>query len=111
MESVFRVINIAGFIIGIFALIVGYVSVANIMFCIGQGTHQHHRHQKKPSAPKICHPPGVLIESIILCLIAGGLVGLGLVFITQIISSPFHSPWASPFANMSIRYFHPSLWA
>jgi putative ABC transport system permease protein len=32
MESVFGVINIAGFIIGIFALIVGMFSVANIMF-------------------------------------------------------------------------------
>lgn len=32
MENVFGVINIAGFIIGIFALIVGMFSVANIMF-------------------------------------------------------------------------------
>ena len=32
LDSVFKVLNIAGLIIGIFALIVGMVSVANIMF-------------------------------------------------------------------------------
>ena len=105
MESVFGVINIAGFIIGIFALIVGMFSVANIMFVSVKERTSIIGIKKAIGAKRFVILLEFLIESIILCLI-GGLVGLGLVFITlKIISSAIPFTMGISFANMSIGVF------
>ena len=102
MESVFGVINIAGFIIGIFALIVGMFSVANIMFVSVKERTSIIGIKKAIGAKRFVILLEFLIESIVLCLI-GGLIGLGLVFvILKIISSAIPFEMGISFANMVI---------
>ena len=99
MDSVFGVINIAGFIIGIFALVVGMFSVANIMFVSVKERTNVIGIKKAIGAKRFVILLEFLIESIILCLL-GGLIGLGLVYIIlKIISTLI------PFA-MSISIFN-----
>ncbi|HRG19977.1 MAG TPA: ABC transporter permease [Saprospiraceae bacterium] len=105
MESVFGVINIAGFIIGIFALIVGMFSVANIMFVSVKERTSIIGIKKAIGAKRFVILLEFLIESIVLCLI-GGLIGLGLVFvILKIISSAIPFEMGISFANMVIGVF------
>ena len=105
MESVFGVINIAGFIIGVCAFIVGMFRVANIMFVSVKERTSIIGIKKAIGAKRFVILLEFLIESIILCLI-GGLVGLGLVFITlKIISSAIPFTMGISFANMSIGVF------
>ncbi len=97
LEKVFKVLNLAGFIIGIFSLIVGMVSVANIMFVSVKERTNIIGIKKALGAKKYVILSEFLIESIILCLI-GGILGLLLVFlILKLISG------IAPFGmNMSI---------
>ena len=81
LEKVFAVLNIAGFIIGIFALIVGMVSVANIMFVSVRERTNIIGIKKALGAKRYVILSEFLIESIILCII-GGIIGLVLVFIS-----------------------------
>lgn len=81
LEKVFAVLNIAGFIIGIFALIVGMVSVANIMFVSVRERTNIIGIKKALGAKRYVILSEFLIESVILCII-GGLIGLILVFIS-----------------------------
>lgn len=81
LEKVFKVLNIAGFIIGIFALIVGMVSVANIMFVSVKERTNIIGIKKALGAKKYVILSEFLIESVILCII-GGLIGLTMVFIS-----------------------------
>ncbi|MBK7009356.1 MAG: ABC transporter permease [Saprospiraceae bacterium] len=105
MESVFGVINIAGFIIGIFALIVGMFSVANIMFVSVKERTSIIGIKKAIGAKRFVILLEFLIESIVLCLI-GGLIGLGLVYvILKIISSAIPFEMGISFANMVIGVF------
>ena len=105
MESVFGVINIAGFIIGIFALIVGMFSVANIMFVSVKERTSIIGIKKAIGAKPFVILLEFLIESIVLCLI-GGLIGLGLVYvILKIISSAIPFEMGISFANMVIGVF------
>ena len=102
MESVFGVINIAGFIIGIFALIVGMFSVANIMFVSVKERTSIIGIKKAIGAKRFVILLEFLIESIVLCLI-GGLIGLGLVYvILKAISSAIPFEMGISFANMVI---------
>ncbi|MBP9193886.1 MAG: ABC transporter permease [Saprospiraceae bacterium] len=102
MESVFGVINIAGFIIGIFALIVGMFSVANIMFVSVKERTSIIGIKKAIGAKRFVILLEFLIESIVLCLI-GGLIGLGLVYvILKVISSAIPFEMGISFANMVI---------
>lgn len=80
LDSIFKVINIAGFIIGIFALIVGMFSVANIMFVSVKERTGIIGIKKALGAKRYIILMEFLIEAIILCVI-GGLIGLGLVAI------------------------------
>ncbi len=79
MQPVFRVLNIAGIIIGGFALVVGMISVANIMFVSVKERTNIIGIKKALGARKGVILLEFLIESIILCMI-GGLVGLLIVF-------------------------------
>ncbi len=81
LDSVFKVLNIAGFMIGIFALIVGMVSVANIMFVSVKERTNIIGIKKALGAQRKVILAEFLIESVILCII-GGLIGLILVFIS-----------------------------
>lgn len=80
IDSVFGVLNIAGFIIGIFALIVGMFSVANIMFVSVKERTNIIGIKKAIGAKKFVVLLEFLIEAVILCIL-GGAIGLGLVFI------------------------------
>jgi putative ABC transport system permease protein len=81
LDSVFKVLNIAGLIIGLFALIVGMVSVANIMFVSVKERTSIIGIKKALGAKRYIILMEFLIESIILCII-GGLIGLILVYVS-----------------------------
>lgn len=78
LDQVFKVLNIAGSFIGVFALLVGMFSVANIMFVSVKERTSLIGVKKALGAKKYVILLEFLIESILLCLI-GGLTGLLLV--------------------------------
>jgi putative ABC transport system permease protein len=80
MDSVFDVLNMVGFVIGIFAIVVGMFSVANIMFVSVKERTNIIGIKKALGAKQNVILLEFLIESIILCVI-GGVIGLGLVFL------------------------------
>ena len=81
ISGVFGVINIAGFMIGIFSLIVGMFSVANIMFVSVKERTSQIGIKKALGARRYIILTEFLIESVILCII-GGIIGLILVYLT-----------------------------
>lgn len=80
LDSVFSAMNVAAFIIGIFALIVGMFSVANIMFVSVKERTNLIGIKMALGAKRFIILAEFLIEAIILCVI-GGLMGLALVFL------------------------------
>jgi putative ABC transport system permease protein len=82
LDALFGALNIAGFLIGIFAIIVGVVSVANIMFVSVKERTNIIGIKKALGAKRIMILLEFLIEAIILCLI-GGVIGLLFVFIVM----------------------------
>ncbi|PHN07467.1 ABC transporter permease [Flavilitoribacter nigricans] len=88
-DSFFGVLNLLGIVIGLFAILVGVVSVANIMFVSVKERTGIIGVKKALGAKRYIILLEFLIESIILCII-GGLIGLTFVYIitkilTQII--------------------------
>jgi len=83
-DSLFSVINIAGFTIGIFSIIVGGFSIANIMFVSVQERTSLIGIQKSLGAKNAFILFQFLFESIFLCVI-GGAVGLLLIFFGTLI--------------------------
>lgn len=81
IQNIFGAINIAGLIIGIFALIVGMFSVANIMFVSVKERTNIIGIKKALGAKRNIILSEFLIEAIVLCIL-GGLVGLLLVYAT-----------------------------
>jgi len=81
LDQVFGSINIAGFFIGVFALIVGMVSIANIMFVSVKERTKIIGIKKAVGARRMIILLEFLLEAIILSLI-GGIIGLLLVFIS-----------------------------
>ena len=79
-DSIFSVINIAGFVIGIFSIIVGGFSIANIMFVSVKERTSLIGIQKSLGAKNFFILFQFLFESVFLCLI-GGAVGLLLIFL------------------------------
>lgn len=90
VSGVFGVINIAGFMIGIFSLIVGMFSVANIMFVSVKERTSQIGIKKALGARRYIILTEFLIESVILCLI-GGAIGLLLVYLTLKLGSQLTS--------------------
>lgn len=85
-DSFFGVLNLVGIFIGFFAILVGVVSVANIMFVSVKERTGIIGVKKALGAKRYIILLEFLIESIILCII-GGLIGLGFVFaITKILT-------------------------
>lgn len=82
-ESVFSVINAAGFFIGIFAIIVGVFSVANIMFVSVKERTALIGIKKALGAKRYMILLEFLIESVVLCLV-GGLFGLLFVYLAAL---------------------------
>jgi putative ABC transport system permease protein len=80
LDNVFGVINIAGFFIGIFALIVGMISIANIMFVSVKERTRIIGIKKAIGAQRIIILLEFLFEAVVLSLI-GGVIGLILVVI------------------------------
>jgi putative ABC transport system permease protein len=80
LDSVFKVINIAGFFIGIFALIVGMISIANIMFVSVKERTNIIGIKKAIGAKQGIILLEFLFEAIVLSIL-GGVVGLLLVVI------------------------------
>lgn len=102
LDNVFKVLNIAGFIIGIFALIVGMVSVANIMFVSVKERTNIIGIKKALGAQRKVILSEFLIESVILCLI-GGVIGLLLVFVSlKLISLAIPFQMSMSWTNMLV---------
>lgn len=105
LEGFFSTLNLAGFLIGIFALVVGMFSVANIMFVSVKERTNQIGIKMAIGAKKFVILWEFLIEGIILCII-GGLMGLVFVYgvvtlVTQL--TPFHMSLS--FANVLYGIF------
>lgn len=79
LDNIFGAFNIAGFVVGIFALIVGMISVANIMFVSVKERTNLIGIKKAIGAKRYMVLSEFLIEAIILCCV-GGVMGLLFVF-------------------------------
>lgn len=100
LDKVFGAVNIAGGIIGFFALVVGMFSVANIMFVSVKERTNIIGIKKALGAKRFIILLEFLIEAIILCLF-GGIIGLGLVYLViQLISSLADFPMSLSVANV-----------
>jgi putative ABC transport system permease protein len=85
-DSVFGSLNLAGFVIGIFALIVGMFSVANIMFVSVRERTNLIGIKMALGAKRWFVLLEILFEAVVLCVV-GGLVGLLLIWgITELIT-------------------------
>ncbi|MFQ5445648.1 MAG: ABC transporter permease, partial [Saprospiraceae bacterium] len=80
MDQFFGVLNMVGYFIGIFAILVGMFSVANIMFVSVKERTNIIGIKKALGAKQAIILLEFLIESVILCII-GGMFGLGLVYL------------------------------
>ncbi len=78
-DSVFGTLNIAGFIIGIFALFVGMFSVANIMFVSVKERTNIIGIKMALGAKRWFILLEILFEAVALCIV-GGLIGLSLIW-------------------------------
>ena len=83
-DQVFGVINVAGFVIGIFSILVGGFSIANIMFVSVKERTSLIGIQKSLGAKNFFILFQFLFESVFLCLI-GGAVGLLLIFLGTLV--------------------------
>ncbi len=79
LKSLFSVVNMAGWVIGGFAILVGGFGIANIMFVSVKERTQQIGIQKSLGAKNYFILIEFLVEAIVLCL-AGGLIGISLVY-------------------------------
>lgn len=79
LDQMFVIINLAGFCIGVFSILVGGFGIANIMFVSVKERTNLIGIQKALGAKNFFILAQFLIESILLCLI-GGAIGLGFVY-------------------------------
>lgn len=88
IDNVFAVINIAGFIIGIFAILVGGFGIANIMFVSVKERTGIIGIKKSLGAKNYFILIEFLIEAVFLCLL-GGFLGLLLVWLLSVFGNNF----------------------
>ena len=86
LDAMFGVVNLAGWFIGILAIIVGCFGIANIMFVTVKERTGIIGVKKSLGARNIYILLEFLVESIILCLI-GGMIGLFLVWILTLVAT------------------------
>lgn len=79
ISSLFKVLNSAGFLIGIFAILVGGFGIANIMFVAVKERTKQIGIKKSLGAKNGYILLEFLTEAVVLCT-TGGVIGLGLVF-------------------------------
>lgn len=89
LDIVFKIINIAGLIIGLFSILVGGFGIANIMFVSVKERTNIIGIQKSLGAKNYFILLQFLIESVLLCLL-GGMIGLLVVYL-----GTFLVKWAS----------------
>jgi len=100
VDSIVGVFNIAGMIIGIFAILVGAFSIANIMFVSVRERTNIIGIQKSLGAKNYFILFQFLFESIALCLI-GGAFGLLLVFLlAQVLTAAFEFDFILPLSRI-----------
>jgi putative ABC transport system permease protein len=100
VDSIVGVFNIAGMIIGVFAILVGAFSIANIMFVSVRERTNIIGIQKSLGAKNYFILFQFLFESIALCLI-GGAIGLLLVFLlAQILTAAFDFEFILPLSRI-----------
>ena len=80
LDILFHVVNVAGFIIGLFSILVGGFGIANIMFVSVKERTNIIGIQKSLGAKNYFILLQFLIEAIILCLM-GGIIGLTMVYL------------------------------
>jgi len=85
IDQIFKVVNVAGWFIGIFAVLVGAFGIANIMFVSVKERTNIIGIQKALGAKSYYIILEVLYESVLLSLV-GGILGLILIFIGTIIA-------------------------
>lgn len=85
-DSLFGVINMAGFVIGIFALVVGMFSVANIMFVSVKERTNIIGIKMALGAKRWFILLEILFEAVVLCVVGGALGLLFIWIITEIIT-------------------------
>jgi putative ABC transport system permease protein len=88
VESIFQIVNLAGFCIGLLSLLVGAFGIANIMFVIVKERTSQIGLKKAVGAKRNSILIEFLIEAILLC-IAGGLIGIGLVMLLALLANSF----------------------
>ncbi len=86
MESLFGIVNVAGWIIGGFSILVGGFGIANIMFVSVKERTNVIGIQKSLGAKNYFILLQFLFESIVLCIM-GGSIGLLLVWIVTLVSN------------------------
>lgn len=102
VDKVFGVINFAGFIIGLFSMLVGAFGVANIMFVSVKERTNLIGIKMAIGAKRYFILLEYLIEAIILCII-GGLVGLFIVWAALfILSKLLEFPIYMSFQNIAL---------
>ncbi len=102
VEAMFGVINVAGFVIGIFSIIVGGFSIANIMFVSVKERTSLIGIQKALGAKNYFILLQFLFESVFLCLIGGG-VGLFFIFLgTLLLTYGFDFPVSMGLNNVGL---------
>ena len=84
LDILFNVVNVAGFIIGLFSILVGGFGIANIMFVSVKERTNIIGIQKSLGAKNYFILLQFLIEAVILCLM-GGLIGLAMVYLGTLI--------------------------
>lgn len=80
LDVVFKIINVAGLIIGLFSILVGGFGIANIMFVSVKERTNIIGIQKSLGAKNYFILLQFLIESVVLCLM-GGIIGLLMVYL------------------------------
>ena len=109
LDGFFKVLNIAGLIIGIFAIFVGMFSVANIMFVSVKERTNIIGIKKALGAKNYIIVMEFLIEAIILCVL-GGIVGLLIIMavfplLTMAFEFSFSLSWTNALIGLGVSVF------